>query len=667
MLESNLFRRDSWKLLVAALVCLVIAFCLYPSTSAERWRDVEWKRSLTGSTWTFARQDGMVISDKLTLGLLGKVEGYVHPNEARWKVREGSLLLLSADGRITSRFALGATPVAAPLRLQQLDGGVHQLTLTKSTFGKLRSLSAFSALLGLACLLGTLQGSGAWLRKARGIIRGRWLAAAVLGIWFLLAGTLASTSSHVPDEAWFLQEALVSGKQALEGDWVTQLLFHKNAFGYGSVWWSLYTGMVLAWHGLVDVYGALGADNMFTEVAGVARVMMWEVTPQIMATPMFMMRLLVLASLAAFGLVLLRHARSGNAALLSTLVLVTMPLAWWSGKLASPELMGSALFALAVTMWFVAGRAVSALVLASAAVAIKLTIAPVYIVLLAFIAWELWHRPGMQPKRLLAYALLCFSVILCCNTWLLHDPRAGIEQLVTLSKTYHPLDNAAEQSAMILYGEIIGWEGITFGSLAYWAGGFPLIIVALLTAFSVQRRLGAFLLAGGLLQYAFMMSQPPHAWYWFPVILSLLIPFSQLRSKAATFVGIILLVCLFPFDMTTKEISSKVAHLHELNNVALERSCLVEQLHAWHPREVYDMAALGTMVSRVPNAPWKASNYHDSYVALVINRLPPSSDRRVLLLGERSLENYPSLRTLSEAPGSLIGQCGSIRIIKLGN
>jgi len=667
MLESNLFRRDSWKLLVAALVCLVTAFCLYPSTSAERWRDVEWKRSLTGSTWTFARQDGMVISDKLTLGLLGKVEGYVHPNEARWKVRKGSLLLLSVDGRITSRFALGTAPVAAPLRLQQLDGGIHQLTLTKGTFGKLRSLSAFSALLGLACLLGTLQGSGAWLRKARGIIRGRWLAAALLGVWFLLACALASTSSYVPDEAWFLQEALVSGKQALAGDWIEQLVFHKNAFGYGGVWWSVYTGMVLAWHGLVDVYGALGADTMLAEMAGVGRVYLWEIAPQVMVTPMIMMRLLVLASLAAFGLVLLRHARSGGAALLSTLVLVTLPIAWWSGKLASPELMGSALFALAVAMWFVCGRAVPALVLASAAVGIKLTIAPVYIVLLAFIAWELWRRPGTQPKRLLAYALLCFAVIVCCNTWLLHAPRAGIEQLVTLSTTYHPLGNAAEQSAMILYGDPIGWEGITFGSLAYWAGGFPLIVVALLTAFGVQRRLGAFLVAGGLLQYAFMMSQPPHAWYWFPVILSLLIPFSQLHSKGAALAGVILLVCLVPFDAPTREMWFKVAHLRELNDVAFKRSCLVEQLHAAQPSEVYDMAALGTMVSRVQDAPWKASNYHDSYVALVINRLPPSGDKRVLLLGERSLENYPSLRTLSEAPGSLIGQCGSIRIIKLGN
>ena len=52
----------------------------------------------------FSHVHGPTVSDALTLGIDGRIEGYSHFNEAAWQVEDGILCFIAADGRISTRF-----------------------------------------------------------------------------------------------------------------------------------------------------------------------------------------------------------------------------------------------------------------------------------------------------------------------------------------------------------------------------------------------------------------------------------------------------------------------------------------------------------------------------------------------------------------------------------
>lgn len=166
-----------------------------------------------------------------------------------------------------------------------------------------------------------------------------------------------------------------------------------------------------------------------------------------------------------------------------------------------------------------------------------------------------------------------------------------------LSASYGPDRDAQLQSNLILWMQSESWEGDNLGSLVYWAGDVSILAAALAVACLVNRRLAGLLIIGGVAQYIFMMSQPPHGWYWFPVVLCAVIPFCMLGPKAAAGVGLVLAACLYPLTSTVHELAYKQEHLRELEQVAAQRQCVAAQLTQMHPDVVYDMAAIGTFMA----------------------------------------------------------------------
>ncbi len=53
---------------------------------------------LAGTVWEFGNASGAVYSNTFTLNADGTIGGYSHPNETRWTVESGALLLLAEDG-----------------------------------------------------------------------------------------------------------------------------------------------------------------------------------------------------------------------------------------------------------------------------------------------------------------------------------------------------------------------------------------------------------------------------------------------------------------------------------------------------------------------------------------------------------------------------------------
>lgn len=685
------FQRTRWLFAILGILLLTVATWLYPTASTTSWSNTQWTRSLIGTTWTFSRPDHTVISEDVQLSAFGRITGYSHPNEHRWNVKGKSLRFLNVDGQVTSTFPLDRGAPQAGLKLQSIDGMHHELDLHADRRGLLVALAGLTALLGLSVLATAtfIQPTGPrslsalvsrWVlgrtspdaspsgRSQRRFINGKYCALGLLAIWFVLVVTMASMPGFVPDEAWFLYEGLRSAKAVQkDGAWVHELLFHANTFGYGGIWWSLYTAVALAWDSVSGLFTMPVTDAVLAVDPGVGKVKLLEYASAATLAPMVIMRILALSMLGYFGVIMVRAARSGASALLVALVLVTLPISWWSGKTGSPELFAAALFAIAVVRWFLSRGTLAALLTASFAVGIKLTIAPAYVVFVGFVCWNFWRQSEFTWPRLCRYALFCVLVVLACNSWLFYDAKTGIDHLVYLSHAYSPHPVRLTQSNLILFWKTEFWEGTNYGSLMYWSGGASLLVVALFAAWRSNRRLAWFLVISGLAQYGFMMTQPPHSWYWFPVILCMLIPYSMLGWRSAVCAGLVLFACLYPFSNTGNELAYKQLHLRELDQVRNQRQCVSEKLGQLQPDVVYDMASIGTFMSDAGQHKWRAMNFVDSYVALVMDPKPPTpGQKQLLLLGERSEHNIEPLRSRAASTGKTVAQCGTIKIVDVG-
>jgi hypothetical protein len=59
---------------------------------------------ITEKTWQFSRSDGTVIASPIRLMADGSIQGYSHPNEARWGLEGDTLVFFAQDGRASTRF-----------------------------------------------------------------------------------------------------------------------------------------------------------------------------------------------------------------------------------------------------------------------------------------------------------------------------------------------------------------------------------------------------------------------------------------------------------------------------------------------------------------------------------------------------------------------------------
>ena len=75
-----------------------------PLTSAIQ-KEIELTQKLRDSVWQFCRADGPVISPALQFRSHGQIVGHFHRNETSWRVHQGQLEFIGANGATTTRFA----------------------------------------------------------------------------------------------------------------------------------------------------------------------------------------------------------------------------------------------------------------------------------------------------------------------------------------------------------------------------------------------------------------------------------------------------------------------------------------------------------------------------------------------------------------------------------
>lgn len=278
-------------------------------------------------------------------------------------------------------------------------------------------------------------------------------------------------------------------------------LFRPNGAGYGSSYWTLYVNVV-------DQLGPYGLWGM--------RVL--SCTAFISMT----------FAIAAVGNAVQRYLGYLLAALW-----LSMPIAWWFGKVTGPETFSLALSIFGVLLLYMASReerlpwfpkpAVAetlAWLLIGGAVSLKITYLPcaMFAFLIAFgmpNVWEDKSKLDVMKKMLYAVGMMGVGFVICAPVAVL-DPHEFLYNVTLL-----PRDNAWrwDIAKLALSNQLWGWDGVFAGGLAQW-GPCPLAIGLLGAAFLLKSpRVFAILLATFLGCWLMICSSGALlGWYWFGFI-----------------------------------------------------------------------------------------------------------------------------------------------------
>ncbi|VVO19797.1 hypothetical protein PS712_04138 [Pseudomonas fluorescens] len=489
-----------------------------------------------------------------------------------------------------------------------------------------------------------------------------------IAIWCVRLFPLLTSTSYTPDEAWFVHDIVVRNENQEPNSyfwWFERYFAQANLFGYGSIWWGLYSIIIdvstLVFHPaqkLSSESQVIGdfISNFLNEVNSGNKYL--ELSTWIM-------RSLSLSVATIFLLRVSRRIFKESFAVLGVLLLLTMPMMYWSGKLASPEYFGAFLLLISVFGYF-DGRNQNWFLLAGIACGVKLTCAPVAaIFFLSALPYE-WRSGGM--KKCIIGGMRFAVGLLLANFYLVTHPVEFFSNLLM----YSSLFPAAPWQMSFMSGPLPFWDGGTYGNLSYWFGSLITFLVVLFVSFFANARLAIWFALAAAAMFVFMLTQPLHNWYWFPVILGSIVPvaFSTCRGVtyravfAASFAAVIGVNFYFSLPNIKSELSFRQSHIAEYKSFDRDVSCVQSEISAAKPKVVYDMAMIGRSVNVLDETLRK--NYPASFSALPGMQELQGKSGQLAIIGPRAAAITPISNFIDKAvaAGAEHGLCGKTLWVK---
>lgn len=479
---------------------------------------------------------------------------------------------------------------------------------------------------------------------------------ALIGLWLVAFAPLVFSRSYVPDEAWFLGTAWTDARRS---NVLAAPLFSPNHFGYGGVWWGLYAWTCRLTDALFEVTARAPFDRAVDLTA--FRAALWDeigTNPRAYA-PLLAMRAVSLLSLTALLGKLLWSSRTPLGGLVTVLLGVALPLAWWSGKLASPEVPAACLVAWSAHDLLAALRWRRGFFVLGCAIGLKLSVMPMAASLALVALSAAWRGEGRR-QALSSAPFTLAGVLLTTTAWGPLHPRAYLATLQYYSKLLYRDDAPLHRLREGLWGQNADfWELTPYGSLDYWAGSVIGVVTMIVIAWlrPETRRYAALLTLSGVAMMAFMATRVPHGWYWFAFILVAITVASLVEApRAWPFAAAALAVHLaLATTSIFEELAYRRRHLAELADAPTARIC-VEEVIARHPAGlVTDMGIVGHRLARpgsyallgLPDV-W----YQASFIA------PNLTGPDILIVGERmGVRTRPPAVMADGSP--IRGQCGT--------
>lgn len=230
----------------------------------------------------------------------------------------------------------------------------------------------------------------------------------------------------------------------------------------------------------------------------------------LLKTPLIL-RAFFLCLFIAVPFLLLRTIHQAPIRLLAFLFYLSLPYAFWTGKLISPEIL--ILFLIALSLFFFSqGKTGFAFLIGGLAIGIKLTAAPYGLFLLFLALYK--HRLNRAINHLL---------LACIGIWLANPINLDLYfvNLLTSSSanTSHLLPINLERVQEILFLPSWSWDMILTNSFSQLICN-PYCVVAIIVATIIKNRwLGLALFISSACSFALVyFSKDTFAWYFFPLV-----------------------------------------------------------------------------------------------------------------------------------------------------
>jgi len=404
--------------------------------------------------------------------------------------------------------------------------------------------------------------------------------------------------AYVPDEAWFYETAI----RSYQNNTLLENIFHSNDFGYGGLYWSLYTLVVSFFN--IDYSTIVGHSNIIirTELVDIVNYNLQVLYP------MIVMRLIAIGFLnAIFFAILYEGLKRNRFFLFGLIALLLSPMVYWFGKIASPEFVALAILFFAVFFYF-KEKYLLALFLDGLAVNLKPTILPVGFVLALFVFWDNYKLNGLHSKSNIALILMGMLGFIMGSPILLTEPSIYFQILKGFSNYPIFSDDYFIRTQWLFSGSTLSWEGSEFGSLTYWTYTAPLLVLIFLFSalFSKNKKYILFVTISFIVYFVFMIFNSALHFYFFAV--AILLPFIFWDIKE-TKIATVLLIFLLPFMVISNftKIKSEL-NSWEISNQALQsfnevKECLKDDLQSRNiePNRVFNESIPGMSFINLTN------------------------------------------------------------------
>ena len=394
----------------------------------------------------------------------------------------------------------------------------------------------------------------------------------IILIWnyFMISSAFSYAVTH--DEITFYWVAIFN---FYNGDF-TELLFQKNSYGYGSIWYSLYTFMIYI-SSLITNINYFSLINFDSTIVGA------EIKDIYYILPLIFMKLINIISINMVFIIFLKSFFKNTIAIYGILFLLITPMLYWSGKLASPDILAASIGFLGVYLYFFSKKIKFSMIIFTIALSIKISLLPIVLVVFLYDISVKYNKNKIEwIKPIITDWIIVVIVFFLLNLYFFTNTKDYIDTLIFYSNNHkNHIANFIELLSSIdirlfrLGGS--SWDLVFFGSLFYWSTQPIVLFIFFIISikYSKNKFIHVVFFLFFFISFLFILRQSDYGWNWFPFIMIFSLIFLNLKnSKSMHFISIFFIIIgvFYSYENIILEIDNKKSQIENINDYRTNKS-----------------------------------------------------------------------------------------------
>lgn len=337
---------------------------------------------------------------------------------------------------------------------------------------------------------------------------------------------------------------------------------------------------------------------------------------------------------------------------------ISMPFAFWTGKILSPEIV--LLFLISIALKISLKKQLIAYMVLGVAIGIKLTAIP------ALIYLALSNLELKFVTRKVGYVIVSVLVATLTNVF---NIKRFVQSLLFSEQTSPQVENISKMR-IILFDNLKSWDSVQIGSLGHLLIHPIIVVLILITGLLIKtRNVFAFFCAFSCALLLIWLSPSGFGWYWIPFIPVLFNFLSKIyedlkrksKSNIIMFVGCSLMLLVnasYNIETSYAAVAEKVSHIQTIKN--LDQKCINMYLNKNDSKRVYNITDFGVnlQVSNISRREVITGQFE-----VINSAMKPG----FIIISNRLMGNEYFLRSVisSERIIEIKGQCKSMYILEV--